>query len=182
MLLFWRHGYEGVSIAQLTSAMGVKPPSLYAAFGSKEQLYREALQQYLGGLGRIGVASLEAAPTGRDGVAGVLREAAHAFTRPGYPPGCMVGIGALRCGVENQVAAQETAALRKVSQAAIVRRLDRAKAEGELALDTDSDSLAAYFVTVVEGLSVQAQDGADRDRLLRIGDLAMSAWPTASTT
>lgn len=177
MLLFWRHGYEGVSIAQLTNAMGVKSASLYAAFGSKEQLYRKALQHYLGGLGRIGVSSLATATTAREGVADVLREAAKAFTRPGYPPGCMVGIGALRCGTDNQIAADETAALRKLSQVAIVQRLDKARLEREIPDETNTTSLAAYFVAVVEGLSVQAQDGADRERLLQIGDLAMRAWP-----
>lgn len=177
MLLFWRHGYEGVSIAQLTDAMGIKSASLYAAFGSKEQLYRKALQHYLGGLGRIGVSSLATSPTAREGIALVLREAAKAFTRPDYPPGCMVGIGALRCGVENQIAADETAALRKLSQLAIVQRLDRAKSEREIAGNTNINSLAAFFVAVVEGLSVQAQDGADRESLLQIGELAMKAWP-----
>lgn len=177
MLLFWRYGYEGVTIAQLTTAMGVKPASLYAAFGSKDQLYREALKHYLGGLGRIGVNSLEAAPTAREGVAEILQQAAMAFTRPEHPPGCMVGIGALRCGAENQIAAEETAALRRMSETAILHRLERAKKDGELAPGTDPAALAAYYGAVLEGFSVQAQDGADRERLLQIAHLAMRAWP-----
>jgi TetR/AcrR family transcriptional regulator, copper-responsive repressor len=177
MLLFWRHGYEGVSIAQLTGAMGVKPPSLYAAFGSKEQLYREALQHYANTM--VDVSSLETAATAKEGVRQVFREIAKAYTRPGYPRGCMVGVGSLRCGDENQIVVEETAALRKLSLQSFAERLERAKSEGELRADTDPQILAAYFASVVDGLSVQARDGASQDQLLAIGEIALSAWPGA---
>ncbi|MBL8558796.1 MAG: TetR/AcrR family transcriptional regulator [Hyphomonadaceae bacterium] len=177
MILFWRHGFEGVSIAQLTSAIGVAPPSLYAAFESKESLYRQAMQLYLSGLGDIGVARLNEAVTAREGVQSVLDAAAVAFTRPGYPRGCMVGVGSLRCAEENIVVAEETAALRKRSQSAFTARLKRAQAEGELARHVDIGALTDFYSSVVEGMSVQAQDGASRARLLRIGVIAMAAWP-----
>ncbi|HEX7887007.1 MAG TPA: TetR/AcrR family transcriptional regulator [Phenylobacterium sp.] len=177
MLLFWRHGYEGATIAQLTRAMGVKSASLYAAFGSKAQLYREALAHYLQGAGRIGFCSLSAAPTAREGIGRILQQAAVAFTLPEHPPGCMIGIGALRCGVENQIAAEETAVLRRMSEEVILHRLEQAKAEGELSPATDPVALAAYFGAILQGLSVQAQDGAGRERLLQIAELAMKAWP-----
>lgn len=177
MLLFWRHGYEGASIAQLTDAMGVNAPSLYAAFGSKEALYREALKFYLGGLGDIGVARLNEAPSAKEGVRQVLLEAARAFTRPGYPRGCMVGVGSLRCAEENRIAAEETTALRKRSQAAFAARLRRAKKEDELPASADLVAMTDFYSSVVEGMSVQAQDGASRARLVRIGELAMKSWP-----
>ncbi|MEY4515092.1 MAG: hypothetical protein RLZZ450_7214 [Pseudomonadota bacterium] len=177
MLLFWRHGYEGASIAQLTQAMGVNPPSLYAAFGSKEQLYIATLHHYLSTVGGAGIGGLETAPTAREGVAHLLREAAKAFTRPSYPPGCMIAVGSLRCSLENQVTERETAALRKLSQEVLTRRLVRARTEGELPARTPVKSLAAYYAAVVEGLSVQAQDGADRDELFAICAIAMRAWP-----
>jgi AcrR family transcriptional regulator len=179
MLLFWRHGYEGVSIAQLTHAMGVRPASLYAAFGSKEDLYREALKHYLQGEGRIEFGGLFAAPTARQGVDQVLRQAALAFTLPDQPRGCMIGIGALRCGVENQIVAEETAVLRRLSTEAILQRLEQAKAEAELASAIDTGALAAYIGTVLHGLSVQARDGVDRERLLQIAEVAMRAWPSS---
>jgi AcrR family transcriptional regulator len=177
MLLFWRHGYEGSSITQLTEAMGINPPSLYAAFGSKEQLYREAMKFYLTGLGDIGVARLNDAPNAREGVANVLEAAAAAFTRPGFPSGCMIGVGSLRCAEENRVIAEETAALRKRSQAAFSQRLARAQRDGEIPNDADIVALTDFFSSIVEGMSVQAQDGASRERLLSIGRLAMTVWP-----
>jgi AcrR family transcriptional regulator len=180
MRLFWRHGYEGTSIARLTAAMGINAPSLYATFGSKEQLYRDALRLYLGSIGRIGVSTLDQSPSARQAVAGMLKEAAIAFTRPDYPPGCMVGIGALRCADENKIAVQETAALRRMAQQAIERRIVQAVSDGELPPEVNATDLAAFYAAVVEGLSVQAQDGASAEQLHRIGDTAMNAWPTMS--
>lgn len=177
MLLFWRHGYEGVSIAQLTEAMGIKPASLYAAFGSKEALYRQALKHYVLGPGHMGVAGLASAPTAREGVAHVLREAVIGFTRPGYPPGCMVGLGALQCGAESQIPAEETKALRGHFLTALRERLERGQVEGELPPRTDLEALAAYYAAVIEGLSVQARDGIGPAVLLRVADIAMAAWP-----
>ena len=107
----------------------------------------------------------------------MLQEAARAFTRPGYPPGCMVGVGSLRTGEESRVASEATSALRKRSQAALLARFKRARKSGEIGPDVDLGVLADYFSSVVEGMSVQAQDGASRARLSAIGDMAMRAWP-----
>ncbi|HEX5656602.1 MAG TPA: TetR/AcrR family transcriptional regulator [Polyangiales bacterium] len=177
MMLFWRHGYDGTSMAQLTSAMGVAAPSLYAAFGSKLELYREALALYVRTLGEIGVASLVDAATARDGVQAVLRAAATAFTRRGMPPGCMVGVGALRCAEGNEVAEHATATLRQLSYDAVYARLQRAGREGELP-GSSPRALADLYAAIVEGMSVLARDGAPRARLLALADLAMAAWPT----
>jgi AcrR family transcriptional regulator len=177
MLLFWRQGYEGTSIAQLSESIGINAPSLYAAYGSKENLYRESLQLYLGGMGDIGVASLEDAPSAREGVLRVLKEAARAFTRPGYPAGCMVGVGSLRTGEESRIASEETTRLRKRSQSALLARFKRARKEGEIGAGVDLAALTDFYSSVVEGMSVQAQDGASRARLMAIGELAMKTWP-----
>ena len=178
-ILFWRNGYEGTSMAQLTAAMGINAPSLYAAFESKEKLYREALASYLGSFGNIGVGALDEYSSAREGVQRVLELAASAFTRRDCPPGCMIGSGALRGAEENQAVVQETAALRRMAQDAAERRIKRAIAEGELAPDTNFKALAAFYSTVVQGMSVQAQDGASRSDLLRVGKVAMAAWPSA---
>jgi AcrR family transcriptional regulator len=177
MMLFWRHGYDGTSIAQLTSAMGVAAPSLYAAFGSKQQLYREALQLYVRTLGEIGVARLAEAATAREGVHAVLKAAASAFTRRDVPPGCMIGVGALRCAEDNEAAEQATASLRQLSYDAVLSRVQRAKAEGELDPESNPTAIADLYAAIVEGMSVLARDGAHRARLLRLADLAMAAWP-----
>jgi TetR/AcrR family transcriptional regulator, copper-responsive repressor len=177
MLLFWRHGYDGTSIAQLTAAMGIAAPSLYAAFGSKQQLYREALQLYVQTLGQIGVASLAEAATAREGVHAVLRAAAAAFTRRDVPPGCMVGVGALRCAEGNEAAERATESLRRMSYDAVLARVQRAKREGELGADSDPRAVADLYSAIVEGMSVLARDGVPRALLLSLAELAMAAWP-----
>lgn len=179
MMLFWRHGYEGTSVADLTNAMEIAAPSLYAAFGSKLELYREALQLYVRTLGQIGVASIDDAPTARQGVQAILRAAATAFTQPGVPPGCMVGLGSLRCGEGSAVAQQATSMLRQRSYDAVLARLRRARREGELPAESSPSALADLYSAIVEGMSVLACDGASRARLLGLADAAMAAWPDA---
>ena len=179
MLLFWRHGYDGVSVAQLATSMGIAPASLYVAFESKEALYREALQRYLSSLGRLGVQDLEEAASAKEGVRTVLRTAARAFTRPDTPPGCMVGVGALRCSEENRMAEDATAELRRFSARAFHRRIERARQDGELGKDVNAQALTDFYSAVVQGMSVLACDGASRERLLRMAEQAMAAWPTA---
>jgi TetR/AcrR family transcriptional regulator, copper-responsive repressor len=176
MLLFWRHGYDGVPVAQLATAMGIAPASLYVAFGSKEALYREAVQKYLS-LGRLGLEDLEKAASAREGIHAMLRSAAKAFTQPDLPPGCMVGVGALRCSGENRIIEEATAELRRLSAEAVRRRIERARREGELGTGVAPQTLTDFFSAVVEGMSVLACDGASRDRLLRMAEAAMMAWP-----
>jgi len=176
MLLFWRHGYDGVPIAQLATAMGIAPASLYVAFGSKEALYREAVRFYLS-LGRLGIDGLEKSASAREGVHATLRNAAEAFTQPDLPPGCMVGVGALRCAAENRVIEEATAELRGLSARAVHLRIERACREGELGTEVSPQALTDFFSAVVEGMSVLACDGASRERLLRMADAAMMAWP-----
>lgn len=178
MLLFWRHGYDGVPVAQLATAMGIAPASLYVAFGSKEALYREAVKKYLS-LGRLGIEGLEQAPSAKDGVHAVLRSAARAFTQPDLPPGCMVGVCALRCAGENHMIEEATAELRQLSALAMRQRIDRARKEGELDKTVSPQTLTDFFSAIVEGMSVLACDGASRERLLRLADTSMAAWPAA---
>lgn len=177
MLLFWRHGYDGVSVAQLGVAMGIAPPSLYAAFGSKEALYREALERYLATLGRLGVEELAQSGDAGEGVRTLLRTAASAFSRPGLPGGCMVGIGALRCAEGSEVAEQATAQLRGASAQVLLRRIERARREGEIDSQSTPRALADFYSAVIEGMSVLARDGASGQRLQAVADAAMAAWP-----
>ncbi|MEQ1552168.1 TetR/AcrR family transcriptional regulator [Sphingorhabdus sp.] len=177
MVLFWRHGFEGVSIGDLTKAMSINSPSLYAAFGSKNALYDEALSHYLFLLNEeLGNAFSQGLPVAV-AMQMTLTSLAVALTREDMPPGCMIGAGSLRCGPNGRDAAERTANLRKAMQAQLVTSLGNAKALGELSDDTDVPSLAAYFATVVEGLSIQAQDGAGRAELLSVCAIAMRAWP-----
>lgn len=182
LILFWRHGYEGTSIAQLTKAMKITATSLYAAFGSKEQLYREVLVLYASTHGEPITRALAQPGPAREAIRQALAEAAKQFSRSGWPQGCLIANGAIRCSPEHRIAARETAAIRRMGQDAIRQRIGQAIADGELAASTDAENLAAFYASVVQGMSVQAVDGATREQLIGLGELAMAAWPTKSDT
>jgi TetR/AcrR family transcriptional regulator, copper-responsive repressor len=175
--LFWRHGYEGASIAMLTEAMGVAPPTLYAAFGSKPALYREAMARYAGGGPRDRPASPGSA---YDTVRQFLHAAADQFTRPGRPRGCMVASGSLRCGLDAKDAVDTAAVLRSNAFARFVGELEKARGAGELAATADPTAMARFYMAVLQGMSVQAIDGADAEALHAIVDAALAAWPAGS--
>lgn len=179
MMLFWRQGYEGTSIAELTRAMSITAPSLYAAFGSKEQLYREVLELYMSTHGDALARTLASSGPCRDVVARMLAVAAHQFSRPGLPHGCMVANGALRCAKEHSAAVKATGMLRRLGQDALRARIEAAIADGELPQGADASGLSAFYTATVQGMSVQAVDGATTEQLLKLGDYAMATWPAA---
>jgi AcrR family transcriptional regulator len=177
--LFWRHGYEGTSIADLTAAMGVTPPSLYTVFGSKEQLYREALDRYGATYGSFALRALAEEPSARRAVERILRGAIEVYAGGTAPAGCMLASGAVACAPEHASVAADVARRRLATIAAIKARLDRAASEGELAPSTDTRALASYYAAIVQGLSIQARDGVSRKVLDALADVALSAWPGA---
>ncbi|MGA1805343.1 TetR/AcrR family transcriptional regulator [Rhizobium sp. HT1-10] len=157
MRLFWRHGYEGVSLSDLTTAIGIAPPSLYAAFGSKAELYREALDLYAGIPGAL--FNLDAVSTLDEVVTTILHQGADAVTDPGGERGCMVSSGMLQCAEEHAPLALAVSKRRDAMRDAIAKALGRW-------LDPDrSKSLARMLVVVLQGMSVQARDGATRAEL-----------------
>lgn len=180
--LFWRHGYEGTSIADLTAAMGVTPPSLYAAFGSKDALYSAALDRYEASYGGYAARALAEEPRVRDAVARMLREAVTVYAASREPLGCMLATGAVMCAPEHKDVTADLARRRGSVTAMVKGRFDRAVAEGELAPSTDTATLAAFYAAVIQGLSIQARDGVDRGVLEAIAATALSAWPGETTT
>lgn len=175
--VFWQRGYEGASLADLTEAMGINRPSLYAAFGNKEELFRRALDRYVErGPGRA-VREALTEPTARGVVELLLRNVAIALTDPCNPRGCLAVQGALTCGEASDAIKQELCKRRAETEQMLRDRLERAKAEGDLALDADSSQLARFVSTVAQGMSVQAAGGASREALLHVADMAMKAWP-----
>ncbi|HWC03595.1 MAG TPA: TetR/AcrR family transcriptional regulator [Methylomirabilota bacterium] len=174
--VFWRQGYQGTSLSDLTRAMGINRPSLYGAFGDKKALFRKALDRYAAGPGAYAREALSA-PTAREVVERLLRGAVDCFADPGNPPGCLLVLGALACGPDASPARKELAARRSAATAALRRRLRRAKAAGDLVADADPAHLASYVVTVVHGMAVQAAGGARRAELRRIVQTALRAWP-----
>lgn len=178
MLLFWRHGYEATSLADLTAAMGVTPPSIYAAFGDKKRLFLEAVGAYLSG--PVSSESIiDGAATARDAALGLLYAAATGFTGADTPPGCLLASSAISCSAAAADVQGELAALRRGIEARLAARIERSVASGEMASEVDADALAGHVMAVIQGLSTLARDGAPRDKLFRVAAIAMEAWPPA---
>lgn len=172
-MTFWRYGYEGASIADLTAAMGITPQSLYAAYSSKADLYREALDWYQSAVG-IAVAKALDETIVFVALAGALRTAADEFSRPDRPHGCMISTAVLTCAVENQEVAQHVASLRTRTIEMVRARIERGIAEGELEPATDAEALARFVGAIIQGMSVQAQDGASMQDLEAIAEHAVA--------
>jgi AcrR family transcriptional regulator len=174
MHVFWAKGYEGASLSKLTRAMRISRPSLYAAFGNKEQLFRKVLDRYMNGpVGWFGKAL--AAPKARDVVEQIFLGTTRMAEDPGVPAGCLLVQGALACG--NTSARKEVAARRTAAEVAVRRRFQRAKREGDLPKNADPAELAHYVMTVVRGMAVQSASGASHHQLRRVAQIALGAWP-----
>jgi AcrR family transcriptional regulator len=175
--VFWRQGYEGTGISDLIKAMGItNAPSLYHAFGNKEQLFSQVLDRYADGPARYIREAMDQ-PTARAAVEALLHGAADATTDPHYPHGCITVQGALACAPGAQAAHDELTARRAAGEAALRDRLQRAVKDGELPAEADPDALARYFTTIYQGIAVQAAGGATGEQLHGIVDTAMTAWP-----
>src|SRR5215467_5830769 len=174
--VFWRKGYEGASLSDLTEAMGINPPSLYAAFGNKEELFREALDRYMERQAEV-LREVLARPKARDAIAALLTCTADALTDKSTPPGCLLVQGISGCGGHAQCISNELAKRRAANERTVRERLKRAKAEGDLPKDVDPAALSRFVATVAEGMAVQVAGGASRAELRRIAETAMAAWP-----
>lgn len=173
--LFWRHGYEGVSIADLCQAIGIAAPSLYHAFGSKADLYREAVRLY--NASNLTPDDIAAASSARVAVQDVLERGVERVTQPDSPVGCMISSGMLMVGAENAGLAVELRSLRAEMREALELRVSRDVEAGVLPDTTDPSALARFYATVLQGLSVQALDGATRAELDGVVRAALRAWP-----
>ena len=174
--VFWRKGYEGASLSDLTKAVGVNRPSLYAAFGDKEALFRKALDRYLNGPAAYTQEALNE-PTVRAVIERLLRGAADLNTAQRNPGGCLTVQGALACGAAGDSIRQELAAYRAAGEAALRRRFQRANSEGDLPATVNPAELARYVVTIVYGMAVQAAGGATRDKLQNVVEMALRTLP-----
>jgi AcrR family transcriptional regulator len=175
--VFWRKGYEGASLSDLTKAMGINRPSLYAAFGDKEKLFRQALDRYDEGPASYSKAALQVG-TSRAVVERLLYGTADLLTSPGNPHGCLFVQGALACGDGADCVRKELISRRMAGEAALRRRLNRARLEGDLPPEANPANLSRYIVTIIQGMSVQAAGGATRSELHRVIGIALQTWPS----
>jgi AcrR family transcriptional regulator len=175
--VFWRTGYEGASLSDLTKAMGINRPSLYAAFGDKEKLFRKVLDRYAEGPASFSEAALQES-TSRAVVERLLYGTADLLTSPQNPHGCLWVQGALACGNGADSVRKELISRRVAGEAKLRQRLNRAKIDGDLPPEANPGSLARYIVTMIQGMSIQAASGASRGELHRIIDIALQSWPS----
>ena len=174
MEVFWRHGYEGATIAQLTEAMGINPPSLYACFGNKEGLLKAALDRYTK-LRSAWIDELVAAPTARDVAERMLMGIADKQTDPANPPGCLLVQGGIACGTGSENVPFELATRRAQNEDQLRDRFIRAKAEGDLKPTSDPAALARSVSAVSVGMGVMASSGSDREALRQVASVAVQA-------
>jgi AcrR family transcriptional regulator len=177
MELFWARGYEGSSISDLTNAMGIASPSLYAAFGSKEALFQEAVAHYKATEGPEILAAMDVAPAIRDAVEAYLTTSALTFTRRGKPRGCMIVLSGLTPATTNDELCVGLRNDRAANIDSLETRLKLAVAAKQLSAKIDARAVATFYVTVQQGMAIQARDGATRATLMRIAYDAMKAWP-----
>jgi AcrR family transcriptional regulator len=176
MNLFWRKGYEGTSMSDLTDTLGITRASLYAAFGNKEALFRTVLDRYEAKAGQYRMNALKA-PTAREFARQLLDGAVVLHGDKRNPPGCLGVQGALACSEEGAAIRKELISRRLACEGAIRRRLKRAKAEEDLPPESSPGDLARYLSSVIYGITVLAAGGAGRKELQGVADIALCQWP-----
>ena len=176
--VFWEKGYEGATLDDLTGAMGINRPSLYGAFGNKEQLFHRVLERYASGPAAYVQKALEA-PTARECVEAILRGAVELCTAPENPAGCLAVHAALATGESADCVRRALVEFRAAGDRALRERFERARIEGELPKSIDTAALARFFNAVVKGMAVEAASGVCREELEPVIRLALKAWPGA---
>jgi AcrR family transcriptional regulator len=174
--VFWRKGYEATSISDLTHAIGINPPSLYAAFGSKEELFRQALDRYDAQLAPFWGEAMGAS-TAHEAIERLLKGSADRMSGGETPPGCLFVQGALCGGEECEQVKDELAARRDAGFRKVLARLKQARRDGDLPRDLDPVAIARFVITVLHGMAVQAAGGASRTELRRVAETALKIWP-----
>ena len=175
MILFWRNGYEGTSLSDLTDGLGITRPSLYAAFGSKQGLFRKVLERYVEVPSRYVTDALKA-PSAREVAERLFQGCIELNTNPRHP-GCLMVRDAQACGAGTVAVKQELAVKLADGERAIAGRFKQAKSDGDLPRDCNPDDLARYVRSVIYGIAVQASAGATKQDLRKVADVVLRTWP-----
>lgn len=174
--VFWEVGYEGATMAALKEAMGgICAPSMYAAYGSKEALFRSAVELYLSQECQLSKGAF-ALPTARESIAALLESAAVSYTTEGKPRGCLVDLSTTNFSPANKGVEDYLRDHRRRAARLLRERFARGVADGDVPAGADLDALTSFYSSVLQGLSIQARDGSSRQQLLAIGRCAMAAW------
>lgn len=176
--VFWRKGYEGATLSDLTRAMGINRPSLYAAFGNKSDLFRQAVNRYAEGPAGYIRDALEE-PTARKVAERLLAGGVELVTDPKGPRGCFLVQSALACGDDADALRRELAKRRAALEVATRERFERAVSDGDLPASANPEVLSKYLLAVSQGMAVQAAGGATREELQRVAEFALRNWPVA---
>jgi len=174
MRLFWSRGYDAISMADLRAELGITQASLYAAFGSKERLFRDAVDLYCQTAGFSTTDALAKGVNAREAIHAMLQAAVDAFSAPDAPGGCLLILGATNCAVENKAVQDHLLFIRRQISHAILNRLKLGQQDGDVPKTAPVAALAAYYTTVLHGLALQSRDGASRKTLTQIVELAMA--------
>ena len=176
MGVFWRNGFTSTSMNDLCEAMGIRSPSLYAAFGSKEALYVEALEHYIAARGQPVWDQLSQGATAKESVARMLYAATQSLPAKATPTGCMATLAALSDAWPKPLA-DKAKTFRRQMLGLLRSRLRAAVSHGELDPSTDIERLSRFYLGVFQGMAVQARDGATVSDLQGVAETAMQAWP-----
>jgi AcrR family transcriptional regulator len=176
MRLFWSRGYDAISMADLRAALGITQASLYAAFGSKEQLFREAVDLYRQTAGFSTTDALAKGANAREAIHAMLQAAVDAFSAPDAPGGCLLILGATNCAVENKAVQDHLLSVRRQMSHSILDRLKQGQQDGDVPKRAPVAALTAYCSTVLHGLALQSRDGASRKTLTQVVEIAMADW------
>lgn len=169
MEVFWAAGYDATSMPMLTDAMGISAQSLYAAFTSKDALYREAIERYRTTIGGFGRRAMEEEKNAIAAMERLFKDAAVAFSSPSHP-GCMITMAP--AGQATDPLSEFGRQLRAESLDQVKVRLERGISESQIRPDVDCGAWARYITSVIQGISTQARDGASLETLLAIANVA----------
>jgi len=175
--IFWNRGYEGTSLAELVETLGINKPSLYAAFGNKEELFQKALTRYVSGPVAF-VSEVVKEPTALMVAEKFLIKVVEFLTDPSHPKGCMIVQGALSGGESAELVKDILIKYRSSYENLLAVRFEKAKADGDLSIESNPKDLAKYLATLHQGMSVQATSGATKDELFKLANLALKVWPS----